>query len=149
MIFILIITAVLVGLLMPVQAGLNAELTRFLKHPFLGAFISLTTGSIAIFLIMLVQGFPLQELKRLPDVPPALFLGGLLGAVFVGSSIYFIPRLGATTMIAAFITGQLVMSVVIDHFGLFSLSSYPVTFTRLLGVFLLFAGLFLVIKKSV
>lgn len=148
MIFILIMTAVLVGLLMPVQAGLNAELTRFLKHPFLGAFISLTTGSIAVFLIMLVQGFPLQELKRLPDVPPVLFLGGLLGAIFVGSSIYFIPRLGATTMIAAFITGQLVMSVIIDHFGFFSLSTYPVTLTRIVGVFLLFAGLFLVIKKS-
>lgn len=148
MIFVLIIAAIFVGLLMPVQAGLNSELTRFLKHPFLGAFISLTTGSIALLLIMLVQGFPMQEIKRIGEASPVLFLGGILGALFVGSSIFFIPRMGATSMIAALITGQLLMSVIIDHYGLLGLSSYPVSLTRIAGVFLLFAGLFLVVKKS-
>lgn len=148
MLFFLIIAAVFVGLMMPVQAGLNAELTRLLNHPLIGAFISLVTGSIALFFILLIQGFPFQELKRIGEVPPVLFFGGILSALFVSSAIFFIPRMGATSMIAALITGQLLMSVVIDHYGLLGLASYPLNLTRVLGVFLLFAGLFLVVKKG-
>jgi transporter family-2 protein len=81
-------------------------------------------------------------------VPPHLFFGGVLGALFVGSSVFFIPKMGATSMIAAYITGQLIGSVLMDHFGLFGLSVFPITLTRLAGLFLLFVGLFLVIKKS-
>jgi transporter family-2 protein len=147
MIFTMIILAIVIGALMPMQAGLNAELTRFLKNPFAGAFVSLSVGSIIVGLLALIQGSPLQDLKRLISAPPHYFLGGILGAIFVGSSLYFIPRMGATTMIAAFVTGQLVMSVIIDHYGFLGLTSYPATFHRILGIILLFVGLFLVVKK--
>lgn len=147
MIFGFVILAIIIGILMPFQAGLNAELTRFLRHPYLAAFISLSIGAIAMsFLILFNGGF--GELKRLGGAPPHLFLGGLLGAIFVGSSLFFIPRMGATAMIAAFITGQLLGSVVVDHFGLMGLTPNPVTITRIMGIILLFAGLFLVIRKG-
>ena len=148
MIYGLVLLAVIIGTLMPVQAGLNAELTRILKHPYLGAFISLTTGAIAVLILVLIKGIGMSELKRMSEVSPHLYLGGILGAIFVGSSLFFIPKMGATPMIAAFITGQLVGSVLIDHYGLLGLASTPITMTRVLGVFLLFAGLFLVLKKS-
>lgn len=148
MMYVLVLLAILIGTLMPVQAGLNAELTRILKHPYLGAFISLTTGAIAVAALVVIKGIGFTELKRFTDVPPHLYLGGILGAIFVGSSLFFIPRMGATPMIAAFITGQLLGSVLIDHFGLLGLASTPINFTRILGIFLLFSGLFLVIKKG-
>jgi len=147
MIFGFVLVAILIGAMMPVQAALNAELTRFMKHPFLGAMISLTIGAIAVLIFAIFKG-GVSELKRIGEVPPHLFLGGILGALFVASSLYFIPRMGATAMIAAFITGQLVGSVFIDHYGLLGLQASPVSMTRIIGLFLLFAGLFLVIKKS-
>lgn len=147
MIFGFVLLAVLIGTLMPVQAGLNAELTRVLKHPFLGAFVSLTTGAILVGALSIFNG-GVGELKRLTEIQPHLFLGGVLGAIFVGSSLFFIPRMGATAMIGSFITGQLLASLVIDHYGLLGLNPNPVSMTRILGVFLLFAGLFLVIKKG-
>lgn len=148
MIFTLIFVAVLIGALMPVQAGINAELMRFLKHPYLAALISFTVGSLALALMTLTQGFPSTELKRLTEAPPSLFIGGILGAIFVGSSIFFIPRMGATAMIAAFVTGQLLMSVIIDHYGFFNLTPQPIVLSKVVGVILLFAGLFLVVKKG-
>lgn len=148
MIYGLVLLAIIIGTLMPVQAGLNAELTRVLKHPYLGAFISLTTGAIAVLILVLIKGIGMTEVKRLGEVSPHLYLGGILGAIFVGSSLFLIPKMGATPMIAAFITGQLVGSVLIDHYGLLGLAATPISMTRLLGVFLLFAGLFLVLKKS-
>jgi transporter family-2 protein len=147
MIFGFVFMAILIGTLMPVQAGLNAELTRFLKHPYLGAFISLSIGAIIVSaLVMLNGGF--GEIKRLGQAPPHLYLGGILGAIFVGSSLFFIPKMGATAMISAFVTGQLIGSVIIDHYGLLGLNPNPVGLTRILGVILLFAGLFLVIRKN-
>jgi transporter family-2 protein len=56
--------------------------------------------------------------------------------------------MGATAMVGAFITGQLLGSVIIDHFGLFGLQSYTLNYSRLMGIFLLFAGLLLVVRKS-
>lgn len=147
MIFGFVLIAIVIGVLMPVQAGLNAELTRVLKHPFLGAFISLTTGAIAVGILSMFNG-GVGELKRLGEIQPHLFLGGIMGALFVGSSLFFIPKMGATAMISAFITGQLLGSILIDHYGLLGLTPTPVTISRMAGVFLLFAGLFLVIKKG-
>jgi len=148
MIYILIIAAVLVGGLMPFQAGINAELTRFVRHPFLAAFTSFFIGTAALGLILAIHGTSVQDFRRLLEAPPRLFIGGALGALFVASSIYFIPRMGATAMIAALVTGQLLMSLVIDHFGLLNLPVLPITTTRIVGVILLFAGIFLVVRKG-
>jgi transporter family-2 protein len=148
MILIFALLAIAIGALMPVQAGLNAELTRHLKHPYLGALLSLVTGSIIVGGLALTHG-DFGNLKALRSAPPHLLLGGAFGAVFVGSAIYFIPRMGATAMITSFITGQLICSLIIDHYGLFGLPRAPVTMVRIFGIFLLFAGLLLVIKKPV
>src|SRR5680860_1899351 len=121
MIFILITVAIIIGALMPFQAGINAELTRFVRHPYLAAFMSFFTGTLALSILVLVHGISGNVLGRLTEAPPRLFVGGVLGCLFVASTIYFIPRMGATTMIAALVTGQLVMSVVIDHYGLMGL----------------------------
>lgn len=148
MIYVLILLAIIIGALMPVQAGINAELSRFIKHPYLGAFISFFVGTCALTLLTLSRGVPFAELKKLSSAPPYMFLGGLMGALFVGSSIFLIPKMGATIMIAAIVTGQLIMSLIIDHYGLLGLPVNQVTFTRFLGVVLLFVGLMMVIRKS-
>jgi transporter family-2 protein len=148
MIFILVLVTVLIGALMPFQAGINAELGRQLKHPYLGAFISFFTGTLVLSGLILYHRIPLTDMKRVFSIHPIYLLGGLMGALFVGSSIFLIPRVGATTMIASYVVGQLLMSVIIDHYGWLGLMIYPVTSTRVIGIFLLFLGLLLVIKKS-
>jgi bacterial/archaeal transporter family-2 protein len=148
MIYGLILAAIIVGSLMPIQAGVNAQLTRMVGHPFLGAFISFSIGTIAVSAILLINGISLNDFKKLTTVPPFFFIGGVLGALFVGSSIFLIPKLGATAMIGAFITGQLLMSVLIDHYGLLGAPVSPISVQRLCGVCLLFIGLALVLRKS-
>jgi bacterial/archaeal transporter family-2 protein len=143
----LILITIIIGALMPVQASINAELTRFMKHPYLGALISFSIGTVALTLLSLIHGLPLGEVKRLTQAPPHFLLGGVLGALFVGSSIYLIPRMGATMMIGSFVTGQLLMSVVMDHYGLLGVPATQITWQRMAGVVMLFAGLLLVMKR--
>lgn len=146
MIIVLVIIAVIVGSLMPIQAGINAQLSQALKNPFSGALVSFMMGTTALFLLSLTQSASLSELKKVPSLPPYMLLGGIMGATFVGSSIYLIPKLGATTMIAAFVTGQLLMSLVVDHYGILGLAAHPINMIRLAGVVLLFIGLILILK---
>lgn len=148
MIFMFALLAIVIGTLMPLQAGLNAELTRHLNHPFLGALISLASGALIVSIFVMFSGYGFSDLKKLISAPPHLMLGGVLGAIFVGSSLFFIPRMGATAMIAAFITGQIIGSLVIDHYGMLSLAPAPVSLQRIIGVFFLFIGLFLVLRKN-
>lgn len=148
MIFIYILLAIIIGSMMPVQAAINAELTRLVRHPYLGALISFTIGTLALGIMVILQGLPIAELKRLTSASPHLFIGGVLGALFVGSSIFLIPKVGATTMIGAFVTGQLLMSVFIDHYGLLGIPVNQVSVTRVVGIILLFVGLLLVVRKG-
>ena len=148
MIYILIIAAVIIGTLMPIQAGINAELTRLVKHPYLAALISFSMGTIVLSIMVIAQGLPMAEIKRLAGASPYMFLGGFMGALFVGSSIFLIPKMGATTMIAAYITGQLLMSVIMDHYGWFGIPVNQISMTKITGICLLFVGLFLVMRKA-
>ncbi len=78
--------------------------------------------------------------------PAWLWLGGVAGAIIVGTITFAGPQIGALATIALLIAGQLVMGVVIDQFGLFGVERITVTATRLAGVALLAVGALLVLR---
>ncbi len=80
------------------------------------------------------------------DVSWYYLVGGLLGAVYVTTALLAVAAIGAGGVAAATVTGQLTASVVIDRLGLFGLDQVALSPERLLGVGLLLAGTFLVIR---
>ncbi|WP_407252114.1 DMT family transporter [Klebsiella pneumoniae] len=54
------------------------------------------------------------------------------------------PKLGATTVLALMVVGQMLLSLMLDHYGLLGIPVYPVTGIRLLGVVLLVLGVVLI-----
>ena len=72
---------------------------------------------------------------------------GLLGAIYVASVTMLGPRLGAMTMVALVIAGQLTVALVVDQFGILGYPQIAVTPTRLLGAALLLAGALLVVRR--
>ncbi len=143
---VLVFIAVLVGTLMPVQGVINSKLAEVLNHPFQSAFISFLVGTLICLIASLAtkQSFSLQGLKQ---APLWYFLGGLLGSCFVITSILLIGKIGATILLGSFVTGQLIMSLVIDHYGLFGIPQSPVNSLRLSGVFFLIIGLGMITKR--
>jgi len=75
-----------------------------------------------------------------------VWAGGLLGSVFVTAAAAFAPRLGAATFISITIAGQVLVSILLDHFGVVGFAARPVTAPRLLGALLLIVGVLLVRK---
>ena len=55
----LLLLAILVGIALPVQAGVNAQLRISLGHPLVAAFVSFLVGTLALGLLLVVLRIPL------------------------------------------------------------------------------------------
>ena len=70
----------------------------------------------------------------------------VLGAFYVASSVIVGPRLGAATLLALVVLGQLGTSLLVDHFGWLGFPHHPLTVVRVLGAALLFGGVLLITR---
>jgi transporter family-2 protein len=138
------IATAIVGGLIALQAPINSGLGKA-TGTFAAAAISFTVGTVVLVAIVLVSG-NLGEVSGVSDVPAHYLIGGLLGAAYVTTVLLTVRTLGAGGVTAATVAGQLTAAVVIDRLGILGLESKPITFTRMIGVLLLFGGTLLVIK---
>ena len=61
----------------------------------------------------------------------------IVGTVYIVASILLLPRLGATTVVALLVAGQMLASIAFDHYGLFGLAQRPIDLSRAIGAVLL------------
>jgi transporter family-2 protein len=138
------LATIFVGGLIALQAPINSGLGRA-TGTFPAAAISFTIGTILLLGIVAVSG-SIGDLSGAADVRLHYLVGGLLGAAYVTTVLLTVRTLGAGGVTAATVAGQLTTSVVIDRLGVLGLDETPITVTRILGVLLLFAGTWLVIR---
>jgi transporter family-2 protein len=133
-----------VGGLIALQAPINSGLGRA-TGTLPAAAISFTVGTVLLVGIVLVSG-ETYKVSGAGNVHWHYLVGGLLGAAYVTTVLVTVRNLGAGGVTAATVAGQLTTAVVIDRLGVLGLDKTPITFGRVIGVFLLFAGTLLVIK---
>lgn len=145
-IYILAIVALIAGAVIPAQTALNNKMSGAVASPILAALVSFLVGSTTILIYALLTGEKVSNLSMAKDAAPSAWLGGVLGAFFVASTIILLPRLGVVLTISLVIAGQLVMSVIIDHYGLLGLPVKAVSLPRIAGVVLVAIGAILIRK---
>lgn len=143
MIFFLLL-ALAAGVLLPVQAGLNAQLRSALGSPIAAALISFVVGTAGLATIALLMRTPLPLGRAWAATTPWQWAGGLIGAAYVLAAIVLAPRLGAATLIAAVVAGQMLSSLVLDQYGLVGFTVHALTPVRLIGAALVIAGVILI-----
>jgi len=144
--YIFLFVALLVGAFLPLQVGVNTKLGEAVGSPLISAFISFCVGTIALLSYILITGIPLANAANAKNASPIAWTGGLLGAFFVASSIILLDKLGAAMTISLIIAGQMLMSLVMDHFGLLGMEVKPISPGRVAGVVLVIAGVVLIRK---
>ncbi len=140
----LIVLVILAGALAPTQAGINSRLSQFVNSNILAALISFFVGTLGLFAYSLILRIKWPALQSLQQTPWWVWLGGLCGAYLVTVTIVAAPKLGATTMFAFFLAGQLTASLLLDHFGLLGFPVHSLSFWRIFGVFLVACGSLLI-----
>jgi transporter family-2 protein len=141
---VLLLIAILIGALLPVQTGLNAQLRTFLGNPVTTALVSFGVGAIGLLVAVLSLGIPMPLGAAWSQTAWWQWTGGLLGAIYIAGVVVLAPRLGAGTLIAAVVGGQMVASLVLDHFGLVGFPEHPISGLRLVGATLVILGVALI-----
>lgn len=139
-----IVLAVAAGVMMPTQAAINNKLADAVESPILSAFISFGVGTIALFLYILATGVPLTNLASAKNAPLIAWTGGLLGAFFVAATVTVVSRLEVALTFSLIIAGQMLITLVIDHFGFLGVPVKEINIPRLLGVTLITIGVILI-----
>jgi transporter family-2 protein len=134
------------GLGLSVQVGMNSTLRKVLLSANYAALASFLVGTLALIGILLATRTPLPARDTLASVPLWAWFGGTFGAFAVASSTVVASQLGTTSLLALVLAGQLATALVIDHFGWLGLPVNPITLTRLAGVALLAAGVWLIVR---
>lgn len=139
-----VILTAIAGGLVALQAPINAELGRA-TGGLAAALVSFTVGTLALGTIVVLSG-KAGGLGSTFDVSWYYLLGGLLGAVYVTTALLAVPAIGAGGVAALTVAGQLTTAVAVDRMGLFGLDQVPLGPERILGVGLLLAGTFLIVR---
>jgi len=135
-----------VGAGLVIQVGMNGTLRSLLGSPIVAALISFLVGSLALAVYAGLARTPLPLRAQLGAVPAWAWLGGVLGAFYVASSVIVGPRLGAATLLALVVLGQLGTSLLVDHYGWLGFPQHPLNLVRVLGAVLLFGGVLLITR---
>ena len=141
-----ILLALAAGAMMPTQAATNNKMAMVVANPILSAFISFFVGTIALFVYLLVAGVPLANLASAKEAPAVAWIGGLLGAFFVAAAVTLVPRLGVAMTFSLIIAGQMLVTLIIDHFGLLGVPVKEVSLARIGGIVLIAGGVVLIRK---
>jgi len=140
----LTLLAICAGVSVVVQQALNAELRLSVNSALWAAFASYLVGALTIAVALLAMREASPSAAAIRDSSPWSWIGGVFGTVYIVASILAMPRLGAATVVALLVAGQMLGSIAFDHFGLFGLTPQRADLTRLAGAALLIAGVVLI-----
>lgn len=125
------------------QQAVNSNLRAEISSPWWAGFISYLGGTIVMFLAALALREPLS-FASISATSAMSWTGGVFGAIYIAISILMLPKLGAATVIALIVAGQMTGSIIFDHFGLLGVPVHPVSPGRILGALMLMAGVLLI-----
>lgn len=139
-----VLTMAATGGLIAMQPAVNAGLGKSTGN-IAAALVSFAIGTLLLAAIVVVAG-QVGGVSEATSVPWYYLLGGVLGAAYVFSALVTVSSIGAGGVAAATITGQLTFSLFLDRIGFLGLEETPITPERVLGVVLLLAGTFLIVR---
>lgn len=136
--------ALFIGMLLPLQALINASLGKQTTGPVFASLASFAVGTLVLCVWWLANK-PSFDSSALARVPWWAWTGGVIGALYVAGATALIPRMGAASLICVVVFGQVIGSLLLDHFGVLHART-PIDPLRILGALLVVSGALLVVR---
>jgi transporter family-2 protein len=132
------------GASVALQQALNTNLRAQLGSPWWAGFVSYFVGMLAMLAVATLFGGPPISAATAARASWVSWTGGVFGAIFIGTAILMVPRLGAATVLALIVVGQMLGALAFDQFGLLGIPQHPANPVRLAGAAFLVLGVVLV-----
>ena len=144
---ILSVLAIVGGISLAAQGGINAKLGVWLKNPLLASLVAFLSSSIIAVLFVSIRQKNIPNWIEIKQIPIYLwFSGGILSVIGISLYYYIIPKLGLSNMISLGLLGQLMFSIIASHFEWLGLPSEAIDFKRFLGICVIITGIILINK---
>jgi len=101
------------GLAVAVQQAVNGQVRRVAGSALTATFMNFLVGTTVLLIACLVHEAIVGLPERMPT-NPLLYLGGLIGAIFIGGAVIVVRVTGVLLLGLGSVAGQLVMSLVLD-----------------------------------
>jgi transporter family-2 protein len=125
---------------------MNNALRASLENPWLASLVSFLPIVAVLACLLMCLPHPLPSEKGLAAMPWWAPLGGLVGAFAVIAGLLFVGKVGAGAFAGLTITANILMSLVIDRYGLFGMEVHDLSGGRIAGAALMVAGIALISK---
>jgi len=133
-----ILFSILAGVLISLQSVFNTRVSD--KIGLLGT-TTVVHGIGFLFSLLILIFFGTSNLEKFRDINKFYLLGGAFGVIIVFSVIKGISLLGVSFSISILLITQLIVSTLIDTFGLFESTPIRFDFTKLLGIIVMIIGI--------
>ncbi|MDE9885425.1 DMT family transporter [Staphylococcus pseudintermedius] len=141
------LVSMIIGFTPPIQTAINSHLGQTLHSPFFASLVSFTVGASALIILTLMLHRHVKIHATSEQHGPLKwwhFIGGALGVIFVTTNIILTPVIGVTFTLITVMVGQIIMGLLIDHFGLFGVPHRHITKQRLLGFMLIIIAIIII-----
>jgi transporter family-2 protein len=134
------------GGLIALQAPVNGKLAGAVGN-LQATLVTFVLGTVVLGAVVALARGGYGQIGEVRHVSWIYLTGGLLGAAYVTVALVTVRTLGAGGVTAATFAGQLALSLVVDQLGILGVSRQPITASKLLGVALLAAGVFFIVRE--
>ncbi|MEO0527939.1 MAG: DMT family transporter [Bacteroidota bacterium] len=134
------------GLGVPLQTASNAALGKQLGSPWHSTLAVFVIGAVLVAILFMAYRYSLPSTQVMVAAPWWSWMGAPLGVAYIFILIIAAPKLGMSTAVGIVIVGQLLGSVLIDHFGWLGFPIHEINWKRILGMLLLLTGVWLIKK---
>jgi len=134
-----IVLAFSMGLIMSIYLPMNSSVAKYIGSSTTANVIFFTVALLTSALIFLLSG-RWDTINHLKDVPAILYLAGFVSAFVVLGTTILIPHIGARKFFILLITGQILMAIVVSHFGLLESPQDPINMKKMIGAALVLTG---------
>lgn len=135
---------IIAGALQAWGPPMNNALRNAMTNPWLASVVSFLPVVALLAVLLMCLPHPLPTEKGLAEMPWWAPLGGLIGAVAVITGLLFVGTVGAGTFAGLTITANIIMSLIIDKYGMFGMTVHDLTPGRIGGAVLMVAGISLI-----
>ncbi|OAL79666.1 hypothetical protein AY606_03160 [Acinetobacter sp. SFB] len=145
MIYIMLFVIIFSGAVLCAQSSINGRLGTTVGV-LESSWLTFVMGTLISF--MLAFFFEPSHSLNLFTAPRWQLTGAFCGVAYMLIVVFAMPRLGAAATTVTVISGQLVMSLLIDHFGWFDNAVISMDSSRAAALFFLAIALFFIYKSN-
>ncbi|TLU71919.1 DMT family transporter [Lichenicoccus roseus] len=123
---------------------MNGALRKSLTNPWLASTVSFLPILALLIVLFLCMPRPLPTVEGVTTMRWWAPLGGLVGSFAVITGLLFVDKIGAGPFAGLTITANILMSLAVDHFGMFGIQQHSLNMWRVLGGALMTGGIVLI-----